>query len=143
MKIESIAQAQESATELAEFLGRINQTIAALGSLTGKSNGHSRTTSQARTESPAPSAALRIVLPVTSPVPATMPDRIFAILRDADKPLTPKEMTEQYRNRGWPEPKSGKLYSQLLASAYYLSNKKGKLKNDGGRYSIIETEAKV
>jgi hypothetical protein len=41
-------------------------------------------------------------------------------------------------------PKNGKIYSQLLASAYYLS-KKGKLKNDGGRYSIVEvkTESNV
>jgi hypothetical protein len=136
MKIENIAQAQEAATAIAEFWGKFNQTLATLGSLTGKSNSDPKSQSQRITEALSPTGAASRP---TSPAPASMADRIFSILRNADKPLTPKEMVTEYIALDWPQPKNGKVYSQLLSSAYYLV-KKGRLKSDEGRYSTVEPE---
>jgi hypothetical protein len=136
MYIENIAQAQEAATAIAEFWGKFNQTLATLGSLTGKSNSEPKSQFQGKTETITPSIA---TARPASPAPEGMPERIFSILRNAENPLTPKEMVGEYISLGWPQPKNGKVYSQLLSSAYYLV-KKGRLKNDEGRYSIVEVK---
>lgn len=67
--------------------------------------------------------------------PATMPERIVALLTGAPQPMTAREMTTKYESLGWQPAPNGDLYSTVLQCAYYLS-KKGRLINNRGKYSI-------
>ncbi len=135
MKIDNISEAQEAVAAIADFLHRFNQTLGALGNLTGKVNPQqSDSKTSCATTPPAP---FGVVPKNTTATPKTMADRIFAILRESGKAMSPTEMTKRYTELGWPPPPNGKLYSALLSCAYYLS-KKDRLKNDGGSYSISQ-----
>jgi hypothetical protein len=143
IRIENIAQAQEAAAAIADFWSRFNQTLSTLGSLTGKSSGAAASLPRMRLDQASGLTSIRERAPL--PAPETMPERVFAILKDAPGPLTPKEMTDRYTAFGWPPPKNGKTYSVLLSCAYYLS-KRGRLKNNDGRYSMnagVQSETKI
>jgi hypothetical protein len=129
MKINNIKEARDAIAEIGDFLERFNRTLGALGNLTGNLNGQPEMVFVSRVESPAPQK------PTLRSAPESMPERILDLLSDSPKAITPKEMEAKYKSLGWPMPADGKLYSKLLATAYYLS-KKGKLTNNHGKYSI-------
>lgn len=134
MKIENIAEAREAAEALADFWTRFNQAFGTVGTLTGLNNNHAPKANK----SVAPQTAVREMVEDKPKVraPATMPERIVAILGQSKRGLTPKEMTLAYEGLGWPIPSGRKLYSVLLSSAYYLAKRQKKLINDHGRYSL-------
>lgn len=133
MKINNIKEAQEAIAEVGDFLNRFNLTLGTLGVLSGNANGQAEMGFATRGISMV--SAPRII---PRAAPESMPERILDLLRDSPMPLTPKEMVAKYSSLGWPEPANGKIYSTLLASAYYLA-KKGRLLNNNGRYSISVT----
>ena len=141
MKIKNIAEAQEAAAAIADFMNRFNQTLGVLGSLAGNVNDQQKEQIVINDSiNPASADVKKQSTSIASQVgtPLTINERLFTILRESGKPMTPKEITNRYIELGWPPPSNGgKVYGVLLASAYYQS-KKGKLKNDGGRYSIVE-----
>lgn len=136
--INNLAEAKETVEALADFLKRFEQTLGALGSLTGKS----------LTQTPAvvPPAPLsqRIGVPLrplnpnaeTPPLPESMQDRVYQVLRSGSAPMTAAEMVVRYQALGWPVPDRKALYRQLLACAYYLSTRRHTLVNNKGKYSI-------
>lgn len=133
--INNIKEAREAVAELGDFLERFNHTLGALGNLTGNLNGQPEMSFVRRVESTAPAKT------TPKPAPESMPERVLELLSDAPKAMTPKEMENKYESLGWPQAATGKLYSKILSTAYYLS-KKGKLTNNHGKYSItIHTPA--
>jgi hypothetical protein len=130
MQINNIAEAREAVAELGVFLEKFNRTLGALGNLTGNLNGQSEMGFVGRAESTPP------IKVIPKPAPETMQQRVVALLSDSTKALTPKEMETKYLALGWPQTASGKLYSQILSTAYYLSSKKKILTNNHGKYSI-------
>ncbi len=137
-RIDNITEAQEAVAALGDFLERFRLTLGTLGSLAGKSNGIVKLPHRASLDHAGLVTAVRQKVLVIAP--ETMPERVLAILKEAPDPMTPKQMVDRYTALGWPAPKSGKLYSALLASAYYLRKKKGILKSDRGKYSIVAVE---
>lgn len=133
MRIQNISEAQEAVAAIADFLNRFNQTLGALGNLTGQVNAPQIPVKSSGSQSHSTPA---VAGPLSVGIPETMADRLLAILRESGRPLKPKEMSEQYKQLNWPAPPNGKLYATLLSAAFYMA-KKGKLKNDGGTYSIL------
>jgi len=97
-----------------------NRQVAEFEKLSNQANGIKTSPSQ------------RIVL---TNEPETMPEKIVALLTDAHKPMTAREMVVKYEALGWQPAPNGDLYSTVLQCAYYLS-KKGRLLNNRGKYSI-------
>ena len=133
MRITNLSEAQEAVAEIADFLNRFNQTLGALGNLTGQVNAPQIAVTSGGSQGHSIPA---VAVTPTSGIPETMADRVLSILRESGRPMKPKEMTQRYTHLNWPPPPNGKLYATLLSCAFYMA-KKGKLKNDGGTYSIL------
>src|ERR1035441_9043175 len=115
LKINNITEAREAIGEIGNFLERFQRSLGTLGAMAGNSSGQVEMGFSGKALSVPPPR------PIHKPAPETMADRILSVLGSATKPLTPKEMVSAYLERGWPQPPNGKLYSALLASAYYRS----------------------
>jgi hypothetical protein len=137
-KIDNLTQAKETVDALSDFLRRFEQTLDALGSLTGQASTASiphRGSLAPPRRTPPPNGV------PGRPMPDAMPERIFAILKSTGRAMTVSEMVEQHRQFGWALPDRKALYKQMLASAYYMATKKGTLVNNNGKYTIAPYEA--
>ena len=136
MTIDNLAQAKESVEALSDFLKRFEQTLGALGSLTGQTS--TALVAPHRTAPPSPIPAPSRIS--ARPMPDAMPERIDVILRAAGRPMTVSEMINYHGQLGWVVADRKALYRQILASAYYSAKKKKVLTNDNGKYSIAAQE---
>jgi hypothetical protein len=121
MKVENLSEAQAAATALAEFLGRFARML-------GPSAGLKESRPEGGNEHPTP--------PPQPTRPKETAERVFYILKEAGRPMSPKAMAARDHALGWSTQGDRKTYSALLSSAYYLV-RKGKLHKDANGYSLI------
>lgn len=120
---------EETSKALSEFWARFH--LGALGDVTIKAPIR-------QTNGIAPKLATPLK-PKTD-VPATIGERVLELLSSKlTGPVGLKELREAYEKTGWPQPRSGKLHTSVASAAYYLT-KNGKLKNEGGKYSLAEVK---
>lgn len=69
--------------------------------------------------------------------PPTWIRRVLKIMADSGQRMRPKDITEEYRRRGWPLPKKGKLGNAIRSTLLY-ARKRGDAVEENGVYTLTK-----
>ena len=138
MKINSFAEAKSRLQELSDAIKDVSNFLEVADSaITVMSTLKRGAASASPAIAPKPKSQPQLP-PEANGAPLAMTERVLQLIREAGKPLMPKDVVEIYASKGWPRPEDGReFYMKISGSMAYLTKRKKVVAKTAAGYVLL------